>query len=555
MRLIAKYFRLIHINIVLLKHGLDRIVWASPMLRPLSIFIIFFPWRWFKKQEAPPGEAIRKALEELGPIFVKFGQLLSIRRDLLPDDIAEELTKLQDRVPPFPGEIAIKIIENSLQQPLSALFAEFDSIPLASASISQVHSAILHDGRRVVAKVLRPKIAQIIQRDVELLETFAKIVFRTMPKARRFRPIEVVEEFKNTLFDELDLLREAANASQLRRNFANSESLYVPEVYWEYSRNNVLVMEQIYGTHILDIKSLVAKNTNLKLLAERGVEIFFTQVFRDCFFHADMHPGNLFVATENPDNPRYIAVDFGIMGTLSPEDQRYLGENFLAFFKRDYRRVAELHVQSGWVPPHTRIEAFESAIRTVCEPIFERPLKDISIGQTLLRLFQTARRFDMEIQPQLVLLQKTLLTIEGVGRQLYPELDLWKTAKPYLEKWMKKQFGPAALFHTLKNKLPLWTDRLPDIPEAIYDIARFWQNETHYMQHQQSAKRLSHQEFLKKTRKHLTRKIFGATILILVALFAFNTTSFEPLLQAMRAYQFWILGGGAIVGLFCIFKN
>lgn len=555
MRWLGKFLRLIHINYVFLKHGLDKIVWSTPMFRPFMVLIIFFPWRWFNAHEAPRGESIRLALEELGPIFVKFGQLLSIRGDLLPDDIAAELAKLQDKVPPFDGKIAKNMIEKSLGQPIEVLFSDFTITPLASASIAQVHSATLHDGSNVVVKVLRPKIGQTIRQDVALLEMLANLIFRYMPQSRRFRPIEVVQEFKITLYDELDLLREAANASQLRRNFEDSESLYIPQIYWQYCRSDVLVMEQIYGIHISDMETLKAKNIDLKKLAEKGVEIFFTQVFRDCFFHADMHPGNIFISADHPENPCYIAVDFGIVGTLSPDDQRYLGENFLAFFKRDYRRVAELHVQSGWVPPDTRIDAFESSIRTVCEPIFERPLKDISIGQTLLRLFQTARRFNMEVQPQLVLLQKTLLTIEGLGRQLYPDLDLWQTAKPYLEKWMKKQFGPQAILKTLKNKFPIWSDRLPEIPEAIYEISRYFQNKIHYLEHDDTTKRHSHRELFEKKSRHLTRKIFGATLVVCSTLLAITNPSIQLFFQHFQVYQLWLIGGGLFLGLFCLFKS
>ncbi|MGE3318389.1 MAG: ubiquinone biosynthesis regulatory protein kinase UbiB [Candidatus Berkiella sp.] len=552
MRFFARTLRLIHINIVLLKHGLDKIVWATPIFRPLNVFILFFPWRWFREREQPTGKSIRLALEELGPIFVKFGQLLSTRRDVLPDEIADELAKLQDNVPPFDGVLAKKIIEQSLQQPLEAIFAEFNITPLASASISQVHPAVLHDGTKVVVKVLRPNVTKQVHQDVELMQTFAKIIHRAIPRARRFHPIEVVEEIKCTLFEELDFLREAANASQLRRNFSGSESLYVPQVFWEYSRRNILVTEQIYGIPISDIKALKAKNVDLKRLAERGVEIFFTQVFRDCFFHADMHPGNIFVGTDDPLNPRYIAVDFGIMGTLGPEDQRYLGENFLAFFKRDYRRVAELHVQSGWVPPHTRIESFESAIRTVCEPIFERPLKDISIGQTLLRLFQTARQFNMEVQPQLVLLQKTLLTVEGLGRQLYPELDLWHTAKPFLEKWMAQHFGPKALLYTLRNKFPVWSAKMPELPEAIYDILRFWQHETHYLSYRHSP--LHRKERISKRKWHWVLKLLGATLIATCISIGLLHPELDAVSQFLSAHQPWLLGAGIGLGLFCLFK-
>lgn len=466
-----KILRLIYIIYILSKYNLDYYLWKRPQFA-------------FKKNKPPKPDALRKAFEHLGPIFIKFGQVLSTRVDLLPEAVAIELAHLQDNVTPFPGEIAKHKIEKALNSPIGSLFSSFELTPLASASIAQVHAATLFDGSAVVVKVLRPKIKYYIERDVAVLAMLAKLLARFVPKMRRLRPIEVVEEIKSTLFDELDLLREAANASQLRRNFHNSPLIRVPQVYWSLSRTNVLVTERIFGVPIADLAQLRAKNTNLKCLAERGVEIFFTQVFRDCFFHADMHPGNIFVDLVDPENPHYAAVDFGIMGTLGPEDQRYLGENFLAFFQRDYRKVAELHVQSGWVPPHTPINAFESAIRTVCEPIFEKPLKDISFGQTLLRLFQIARRFEMQVQPQLLLLQKTLLNIEGLGRQLYPDLDLWKTAKPFLEKWMKKHYGRKALLRNIKNKLPLWIDKLPELPEALYDIARFKQNETHRLRYQ-----------------------------------------------------------------------
>lgn len=552
MRFFSRTIRLIHINIVLLKHGLDRIVWATPLFRPLNVLILFFPWRWFRARHQATGESIRLALEELGPIFVKFGQLLSTRRDLLPDEIADELAKLQDNVPPFDGMLAKSIVEKSLQQPIESVFAEFNITPLASASISQVHPAVLHDGTKVVVKVLRPNVTKQVHQDVQLLQAFAKIIHRAIPRARRFHPIEVVEEIRCTLYEELDFLREAANASQLRRNFSGSDSLYVPQVYWEYSRKNILVTEQIYGVPISDIKALNAKNVDLKCLAERGVEIFFTQVFRDCFFHADMHPGNIFVDTNEPTNPRYIAVDFGIMGTLGPEDQRYLGENFLAFFKRDYRRVAELHLQSGWVPPHTRIESFESAIRTVCEPIFERPLKDISIGQTLLRLFQTARQFDMEVQPQLVLLQKTLLTVEGLGRQLYPDLDLWHTAKPFLEKWMAQHFGPKALLYTLRNKFPVWSAKMPELPEAVYDILRFWQNETHYLSYRHSPLHRTNRK--SKRKSHWVLKLLGVGIIAASIALGIFHPSLEAFSQFATTYQAWIIGIAASLGIICLLK-
>ncbi|MCU7878346.1 MAG: ubiquinone biosynthesis regulatory protein kinase UbiB [Candidatus Thiodiazotropha sp. (ex Lucinoma borealis)] len=462
----SQALRLIHINLVLLRHGLDEVILATHLFRPIRFLIYLSPWYWFRKDRAAYPVRIRRSLEDLGPIFVKFGQILSTRRDLLPDDLARELAKLQDRVPPFPGNKARAIIEKSYGQPIDELLEAFDEKPLASASIAQVHTAQLKSGKKVVLKVLRPNIEKTIRRDVDLLYTIAKLAEKYWKEGRRLRPVEVVQEYEKTIFDELDLMREAANASQLRRNFLNSDALYVPEVYWDLTRQNVFVMERISGTPVGDIDALRAQGISMKLLGERGVEIFFTQVFKHNFFHADMHPGNIFV---EPDG-RYVAVDFGIMGTLTEEDKRYLAENLLAFFNRDYKRVAQLHVQSGWVPKETRVEEFESAIRTVSEPIFEKPLSEISFGHFLLRLFQTARRFDMEVQPQLVLLQKTLLNIEGLGRQLYPQLDLWTTAKPFLERWMSEQIGQRAFIGKLKKNLPEIAEHLPDLPNKLNKI-------------------------------------------------------------------------------------
>jgi len=456
----AQITRLVHINFVLARHGLDEIILATHLFRPFRFLYYLAPWNWVPRTRGPRGERIRRALEDLGPIYVKFGQILSTRRDLLPDDIAEELARLQDHVPPFPGPRARAAIEASLGAPIDEIFRQFDETPLASASIAQVHAAQLKDGTDVVIKVLRPNVRQQITRDLNLLYTFAGLAERYWQHGRRLRPREVIAEFEKVLYDELDLLREAANASQLRRNFSGTDLLYVPEVYWPWCRPEVMVMERIYGIQVSDLSELHRHNIDLKALSERGVEIFFTQVFCHNFFHADMHPGNIFVGTEG----RYMAVDFGIMGTLNPVDQRYLAENFLAFFNRDYRRVAELHVESEWVPEGTRVDEFEAAIRTVCEPIFEKPLNEISFGNVLLRLFQTARRFDMEVQPQLVLLQKTLLNIEGLGRQLYPQLDLWKTAKPFLERTMSEQLGPRSFLRNLKASIPALSDTLPDMP-------------------------------------------------------------------------------------------
>lgn len=462
-------FRVLHISWVLLRHGLDEVILAAHLFRGIRFFRFLSPFFWASAGRRPAyGERIRRSLEDLGPIFVKFGQMVSTRRDLLPDDIADELARLQDRVPPFSGQIAVTQIEKSLGQKISDVFLEFDETPLASASIAQVHTATLLDGTEVVVKVLRPRIEKIIRRDVSLLTTIAKLAQRYSKEAKRLRPVEVADEFRKTIFDELDLMREAANASQLRRNFIDSDLLYVPEIYWDLCRRNVMVIERIHGTNVGNIASLKEQGISMKMLGERGVEIFFTQVFRDNFFHADMHPGNIFVSPEG----QYIAVDFGIMGTLNTEDQRYLAENLLAFFNRDYRRVAELHVESEWVPKTTRVDEFEAAIRTVSEPIFEKPLAEISFGHFLLRLFQVARRFDMEVQPQLVLLQKTLLNIEGLGRQLYPELDLWTTAKPYMETWIKQQVGPRAFIRQMKENLPLMSEQLPEIPLLAYRVLK-----------------------------------------------------------------------------------
>lgn len=442
----------------------------------LRCLLYLMPWRYLISVQHSRAERLRLALEALGPVFVKFGQMLSTRRDLLPDDIANELKRLQDNVPPFSGAEAQHIIEKSLGESVEQLFTSFDVTPMASASVAQVHSAELQDGSEVVVKVIRPGIDKTIKKDIALLFTLARLVHAVWEEGRRLRPVEVVSEYEQTLLDELDLRKEAANGSQLGRNFENSSILYVPEIYWDLTRQNVLVMEKIHGIPVANVDELIDQGTDLKLLAERGVEIFFTQVFRDSFFHADMHPGNIFVSRDNPSNPQYIAVDFGIIGSLTPEDQSYLARNFLAFFTRDYKQVAQLHIDSGWVPADTNVTAFETAIRSVCEPIFNKPLKDISFGQVLLGLFQTARRFHMEVQPQLVLLQKTLLNIEGLGRQLYPELDLWQTGKPFLEQWMKDRVGPKAAYHSLKQQAPDWLDKMPHVPQLVFDTMQSVKN-------------------------------------------------------------------------------
>lgn len=456
--------RLLHIQRVLVRHGLDELVLATHLFRPIRFVGALSPNYWLGSKDEPRGVRIRQTLEDLGPIFVKFGQTLSTRRDLLPDDIAEELVKLQDRVPAFPGSEAKAIVEQVLGQPVAQIFAEFGETPLASASVAQVHAARLHDGQDVVVKVLRPGIEKQIRSDIALLYELARLAQRFWTDGRRLRPVEVVAEFEKTILDELDLVREAANAAEMRRRFQDSEILYVPKVYWPYTRRQVLVMERISGIPVGEVETLRREGVDFKLLAERGVEIFFTQVLRDSFFHADMHPGNIFVTPP----AKYIAVDFGIVGSISREDKRYVAENLLAFFNRDYRRVAETHIESGWIPKTTRVEEFESAIRAVSEPIFERPLKDISYGHLLLRLFQVARRFDMEVQPQLVLLQKTLLNIEGLGRDLYPDLDLWQTAKPFLERWFKDEMGPKAGLKKIQSQFPGWAESWPEMPKLIH---------------------------------------------------------------------------------------
>ena len=434
---------------------------AAPGGRLVHGWSKLFFWRRFGE---PRGVRLRRALESLGPIFIKFGQMLSTRRDLLPPDLADELALLQDRVPPFPDEEAVALLEAFYGRPVDAVFRRFERTPMASASVAQVHAAVLPNGCEVAVKILRPGIEKVIAHDLDLLETGAMLLEKVWPESRRLKPREVVIEFSKSLRDELDLMREASNCAQLRRNFRDSTLLIVPEVYWDWCGPRVMVMEHMTGTPISRIPELVAQGVDLKALSRAGVEIFFTQVFRDGFFHADMHPGNIFVHRDG----RYIALDFGIMGTLSDVDKDYLARNFLGFFKRDYRKVAQAHIDAGWVPAHTRVDEFEAAIRTVCEPIFDRPLKDISFGKTLLRLFQAARRFEVEVQPQLVLLQKTLLNIEGLGRQLDPDLDLWKTAKPFLERWMQEQVGWRALVREVKNEAPNWAAILPRMPRLAH---------------------------------------------------------------------------------------
>ncbi len=542
----AQLVRLIHINYVLAKHGLDEIILATHLFRPFRILYYLAPWNWIPRKRGPRGARIRRALEELGPIYVKFGQILSTRRDLLPDDIADELAQLQDNVPPFPGAEARTHIEAVFGQPVGTLFAEFEETPLASASIAQVHAAHLTSGEDVVVKVLRPNVRKYIQRDVNLLHTIAGLAERYWGPGKRLHPREVVQEFEKTLHDELDLLREAANAAQLRRNFEDTDLLYVPQVYWDYCREDVMVMERIHGINISDVDALVEAGVDLKQLSERGVQIFFTQVFQHNFFHADMHPGNIFVGRDG----RYMAVDFGIMGTLNPVDQKYLAENFLAFFNHDYRRVAELHVESEWVPAGTRVDEFESAIRTVCEPIFQKPLKEISFGNVLLRLFQTARRFNMEVQPQLVLLQKTLLNIEGLGRQLYPDLDLWETAKPFLERTLSEQLGARSIFRNLKDNLPNWSTALPEYPVLVH---RFLEQATSgNLQVEWTSKDLQKlRQEVRDSNQRTSGTIVGTGLLISAAVI-YGLDGYSPVMLFGAPLLTWLLG---IAGLVLIIMN
>ncbi|WP_145578386.1 ubiquinone biosynthesis regulatory protein kinase UbiB [Yersinia alsatica] len=497
---------------VFLSYGLEELIPKIRLTLPLRIGRHLFFWLPNRHKDKPLGERLRLALQELGPVWIKFGQMMSTRRDLFPPAIADQLALLQDRVAPFDGALARKQIEIAMGGPLETWFDDFEQQALASASIAQVHTARLKEnGQEVVLKVIRPDILPIIKADVRLMYRLAGWVPKLLPDGRRLRPREVVREYEKTLLDELNLLREAANAIQLRRNFEDSPMLYIPEVYSDYCRESVLVMERIYGIPVSDIAALEDQGTNMKLLAERGVQVFFTQVFRDSFFHADMHPGNIFVSYEHPHDPLYIGIDCGIVGSLNKADKRYLAENFIAFFNRDYRRVAELHVDSGWVPRDTNVEDFEFAIRTVCEPIFEKPLAEISFGHVLLNLFNTARRFNMEVQPQLVLLQKTLLYVEGLGRQLYPQLDLWTTAKPFLESWLRDQVGLPAVIRALKEKAPFWAEKFPELPELVYDSLQ---------QHkllQQSVDKLSTQMQGQQQRQGQSRYLFGVGATLLVS--------------------------------------
>jgi len=512
--------RLITIQRILVGYRLDELLDKVPVLKSFKYFFILLPRKISKNSSL--GERIRRALEELGPIFVKFGQVVSTRRDLLPEEIADELAKLQDQVTPFSKSQALEILNTAYDKSIDQIFKKIDDEPLAAASIAQVHSAKLSDGKNVIIKILRPDIQVQIEKDISALYIIARSLENFWSESEQVKPTEIVKEYEKTIINELNLKREAANAARLKKNFSKSEMLYVPEIYWDYCRTNILVQERIYGTPIRDIDTLKKQKTNIKALAENGVEIFFTQVFRHNFFHADMHPGNIFVQIEDPDSPKYAAVDFGIIGTLTKDDQYYLAENFLAFFEGDYNKIAQLHIDSGWVPSETRVDEFEIAIRTVCEPIFNKPLSDISFANVLISLFNTARQFNMEVQPQLILLQKTLFNIEGLGRQLYPELDLWKTAYPVLKEWMNEQIGFKSVASDFRKNLPLLRQTARDFPKIIKRFSSQAEIENENRQNIAELKK----QFIRQKEQFFFLGV-GATLFIsgiLLALFGPNTS-------------------------------
>jgi ubiquinone biosynthesis protein len=521
------------------RYRLDELVEADGLPALPRLVLKLSPWRLGSAPDLPRAVRLRKALEELGPVFIKFGQMLSTRRDLLPVDIADELAKLQDDVPPFPQQQSLAIIEKALGKPVTELYASFEATPMASASVAQVHAATLHSGEQVVVKVVRPDIEPVIRQDIALLYTLARLVQRYFPDGHRLRPVEVVSDYELIILDELDLGREAANASQLRRNFEQGKLLYVPRVYWDYSCRQVFTMERIWGIPVTDMETLRARNVDLKMLAERGVEIFFTQMLRDSFFHADMHPGNIFVDATDPADPSYIAVDCAIIGALSESDQYYLARTLLGVFRRDYQEVAQLHVECGWVPPDTRVQDFESALRAVCEPIFERPISQISFGELLIYLFRTARRFDMEVQPSLVLLQKTLLNIEGLGRQLYPDLNLWDTAQPFLEDWVQERYSPQSVLKRLQRHAPSWLEQLPQLPDVVMDnLQHSRELEQRFSAQQQRMQKLQQQA---RDQVRRQRRLMVAALVCGAAALSAFPGGWQQLTQAPLTT--WLLGG------------
>ncbi|MCH1930183.1 ubiquinone biosynthesis regulatory protein kinase UbiB [Shewanella sp. A25] len=537
---IASIRRGYHVIKTLLQYGLDDVL--PPKMTPWYFKLARNSLFWIRNKHKgkPGGERLKLAMQELGPVYIKLGQMLSTRRDLLSDEWANELAMLQDKVPPFDGALARQAIEAELKAPIESLFDNFNETPLASASISQVHTATLKsNGKEVVLKVLRPNVELKIKADLLLMSQTAKLIDYLLGDGNRLRPAEVIEDYRVTILGELNLKLETLNAVKLRHNFIDSDALYVPYVYEELCYPRLMVMERIYGIPVADIEALKAQGTNFKLLAERGVELFFTQVFRDNFFHADMHPGNIFISRDHPENPYYIGLDCGIMGTLSEVDKRYLAENFLAFFNRDYHRIAQLYVESGWVSEKTDLQAFEQAIKMVCEPMFNKPLDEISFGHVLLELFRTARHFDIVVQPQLVLLEKTLLYIEGLGRQLYPQLDLWQTAKPFLEQWMAEQVGPKALLKKVSTKLPYWSDKLPEFPELIYDNLKLGRKLLSSQQ-QMLDKYLKYQQQAHKSNYLL----ITAAILLICGTLLFNQddTLWSPYVCLISGAVLWIVG-------------
>ncbi|AJI53661.1 ubiquinone biosynthesis regulatory protein kinase UbiB [Francisella philomiragia] len=549
--MIRKFLRLIYIFYIINRYCLLNEPIRATKIKSLKLILLINPFYYSPRiRKLEHGIRIREALEKLGPIFIKFGQALSVRADLLPPDVIKEVSKLQDNVPPFDNNIAAQQIEKAAKKPIDEIFKSFESAPLASASVAQVHGAVLQNDEKVVVKVLRPGIEKILKLDTSLMLFFATLLSK-LKEIKRFKPIEIVKEINQSFFDELDLVREASNASQIRRNFEGSTIHYVPKIYWEYTSSTVMVMERVSGVRVSDIETLDALGVDRRLLAQRGVEIFYSQVFDNCFFHADMHPGNMFIDVTNPADPKYISIDFGIVGTLNRDDQRYLAGNFLAFFKRDYRKVAELHIESGWVPSDTREDVLESAIRTVCEPIFEKPMKEISLGYTLMQLFAVARRFNMNIQPQLTLLQKTLFHVEGLGQKLCPELNIWETSRPILEKWMKEQMGLRGFYHRSLENMPRVSDKLPELPRMVFDI----------LQHTQMNLKTSSPNQISETKEPKKRHRFalGVSIVLIttgaIASVTKDTNSLTKLQNLVTTHSTTILVAGVVCLAYYIFKK
>ncbi len=537
----SNFLRLLAIQRVLISHGLDEIIFATHLLRPVRFLFYILPWNWFSKNKQKRAVRMRLMLDELGPIYVKLGQILSTRRDLIPEDIADEFTKLQDNVAPFPGEIARKIIEDAYGCNISDVFLKFNEVPLASASVAQVHSATLKDGRDFIIKVIRPGIEKLIRKDLDLLQLLAEKAERYNKNAKSLKFTGVVKEFEKTIFNELDLQREASNASQLYRNFRDERRYHVPRIDWELTRRNVLAIERVEGISIRDINALKVASIDLKCLAAFVVEIFFTQVFRDNFFHADMHPGNIFVVPgKEKESPIIKVIDFGIMCSLTEHDQHYLADNLVAFLNRDYNRVAVLHIKSGWVPSETRIDELEGAIRTVCEPLLDRPIHEISLGELLQRLFQIARSFDVEILPQLVLLQKTIINIEGIVRQLHPHLDLWETARPEMERWMSERMGVRGLIKGTILNLPRVIERLPEFPNRAIDLIDKIYDGKIEMENKSEEIHKLREEMKIYNRKTILSVIGSGLILSSSIIYALNNTMHGAMISVPLAS--WVLG-------------